>query len=751
MQLGSPGTTGSLSDPDEFEKYGDSEDDEDEIPPGFEGLRAARARRRATEEEQRSGGSGGSKARSRLPDGGAVPAGTVAMRSLAAVAQAQGVGPPEVEVEGPRLRGVPPALVLPDAVRNMPEDSAFGHQYQGGTPREEGPEMITSPVSTAPPASSGSLSPAAADATYGRARKPAVEQTMTHLQPVEQTDSGSEAAAGFGWGESGRGGSGRQLDDHSDTDTSRSSSPRAAAVQRSTPSAHRSAQTSSLTSPATTHGSPADVDMHAHRPIRYATPAPAAAAATAVPFPAKGGAHMQQQDEEEHSTWDSEGASHRAKDDDAASAGDVDVGDLDLPDGSSSIGGDHEEGEGASESNGRTASHRSSDAGKEDEEEAHRREHDQRVSDVGHEQQHGPERDEEEQEEEEESEQPDRTTPVTPAAESANKAVVSQASKTGRQAPDYDHDAGTTPPPAPAHAKTPPASASRLPRYMQPTTTYRKRVEEEAAAHHRAVDEKENNALVHAFGPRAGKVAHSRSSTPASTARSSIPSPRSSVTRKPAVPHSSSTPAATSASKPATPTAAYAAKATPGHGAATHRPASSSSNATKTKADPHPDAHAVSNSHTVSKPSHPPAPITAAIPTKTLTAMPTKPQPASPEPEPAPAPITEPAFTEAEPDAAPKAEAPKEEEAPQEPAPAPPPAPAGVDGLPFGAWRLVRAKVAAPCDACGGTVAQETLDGDTEVFQCDQVIPAGGLAVVICHHCEGSDQPKVWTFCPDPL
>ena len=65
------------------------------------------------------------------------------------------------------------------------------------------------------------------------------------------------------------------------------------------------------------------------------------------------------------------------------------------------------------------------------------------------------------------------------------------------------------------------------------------------------------------------------------------------------------------------------------------------------------------------------------------------------------------------------------------PAPASAPAPTAVaqkpsaGGQSFGVYRLVRLKKAVPCDACQGTVAQETHEGDKEVFQCDSVIQPG--------------------------
>ncbi|KAF5836795.1 hypothetical protein DUNSADRAFT_5421 [Dunaliella salina] len=83
------------------------------------------------------------------------------------------------------------------------------------------------------------------------------------------------------------------------------------------------------------------------------------------------------------------------------------------------------------------------------------------------------------------------------------------------------------------------------------------------------------------------------------------------------------------------------------------------------------------------------------------------------------------------------------------------PPPSG--GLPFGDWSLVRLKKQMPCDACKGTAKQETVDGETDVFQCDQVLEPKALAVVIAHEVKrseaegGGTAPKTWVFCPDPL
>ncbi|GLI62783.1 hypothetical protein VaNZ11_005530 [Volvox africanus] len=81
----------------------------------------------------------------------------------------------------------------------------------------------------------------------------------------------------------------------------------------------------------------------------------------------------------------------------------------------------------------------------------------------------------------------------------------------------------------------------------------------------------------------------------------------------------------------------------------------------------------------------------------------------------------------------------------------------GGSGLPFGEWRMVRLKKDMRCCAADGTVAQETHDGQMEVFKCEETLPPGSLAAVISHSLfppEGSGsapQPKTWIFCPDPL
>ncbi|GIL48813.1 hypothetical protein Vafri_5227 [Volvox africanus] len=81
----------------------------------------------------------------------------------------------------------------------------------------------------------------------------------------------------------------------------------------------------------------------------------------------------------------------------------------------------------------------------------------------------------------------------------------------------------------------------------------------------------------------------------------------------------------------------------------------------------------------------------------------------------------------------------------------------GGGGLPFGEWRMVRLKKDMRCCAADGTVAQETHDGQMEVFKCEETLPPGSLAAVISHSLfppEGSGsapQPKTWIFCPDPL
>jgi len=83
------------------------------------------------------------------------------------------------------------------------------------------------------------------------------------------------------------------------------------------------------------------------------------------------------------------------------------------------------------------------------------------------------------------------------------------------------------------------------------------------------------------------------------------------------------------------------------------------------------------------------------------------------------------------------------------------PPPSG--GLTFGEWSLVRLKKQMQCDACKGTARQETVDGETDVFQCDQVLEPKALAVVIAHEATRSEAegggtvPKTWVFCPDPL
>ena len=53
-------------------------------------------------------------------------------------------------------------------------------------------------------------------------------------------------------------------------------------------------------------------------------------------------------------------------------------------------------------------------------------------------------------------------------------------------------------------------------------------------------------------------------------------------------------------------------------------------------------------------------------------------------------------------------------------------------GALFGSWRLVRLKKAVPCDACHGTVEQETFEGGKEVFSCDVTLqPGEGGAIVL--------------------
>ncbi|GLC58166.1 hypothetical protein PLESTB_001326100, partial [Pleodorina starrii] len=87
----------------------------------------------------------------------------------------------------------------------------------------------------------------------------------------------------------------------------------------------------------------------------------------------------------------------------------------------------------------------------------------------------------------------------------------------------------------------------------------------------------------------------------------------------------------------------------------------------------------------------------------------------------------------------------------------------GGGGLPFGEWRMVRLKKDMRCCASDGTVAQETHDGQMEVFQCEETLAPGSLAAVISHSFfpppegggngggGGAPTPKTWIFCPDPL
>ncbi|KAJ9524728.1 hypothetical protein QJQ45_024380 [Haematococcus lacustris] len=93
------------------------------------------------------------------------------------------------------------------------------------------------------------------------------------------------------------------------------------------------------------------------------------------------------------------------------------------------------------------------------------------------------------------------------------------------------------------------------------------------------------------------------------------------------------------------------------------------------------------------------------------------------------------------------------------PAAAPPPAPSATPpgSLPYGQWRLVRVQEVGGrrCAACDGTVAQETNDGEQEIFECDQVLAPGTLAAGIEHERYEEDseasQPHLWLFCVDPL
>jgi len=154
-----------------------------------------------------------------------------------------------------------------------------------------------------------------------------------------------------------------------------------------------------------------------------------------------------------------------------------------------------------------------------------------------------------------------------------------------------------------------------------------------------------------------------------------------------------------------------------------------------------------------------PAPAQASTPAPVLAKAEAPARAASPTPAPAQTEAPARAASPAPARAASPTPAPAQTEAPARAAsPAPvraaSPASSSSSGLPFGQWRLVRLKRPMTCDACNGTVAQETVDGLHEVFKCDVTLQPGGLAAVVAHEVEsapGVTAPRTWVFCPDPL